>query len=951
VASRFGRAYIVSHTHWDREWYMTYHRFRVILVDVVGRVLDALEDDGPFEHFLMDGQTVILEDYLEARPDDAGRIERLVKEGKLSIGPWYVLPDEFLVSGEATVRNLLFGSTDDRFGPVQKVGYLPDSFGHIAQLPQILQLAGIDSFVYTRGNGDELEDTGLEYVWRGPDGSEVLAVNQWGGYCNASALGHRELWHAHTRREVEPGLAAERVGELFERLAERSNCDTALLMNGCDHHPPQREFGAILDSLESVFPEIQFVHGGLEDYVREVRESGGAARVHSGELLGGRYHHILSGVWSARMPIKQENDAAQTLLSGYMEPTASYTHFMLGRPYPQGLADYAWKLLLKNHPHDSICGCSTDEVHREMETRFAGVRETAEQVLARELEHLTPAFARRAEEDHDTVICVVNPLPFPRDEVVERLVVFQPPGPDTERLRLFDEAGEEVPFRILSRQYVERFWGIDYRGEIFSARQGDLFSKYVEHFGDRILREETDRERSDCFLTIQFLARSLPGLGHANFRLIHADGTDARSAGGRGERGDGPDVHPAPGAEGPGPVAVTGNRIENGLVSVTLHPDATLDVADLVSGTRYTGLNTYEDAGDAGDEYDYSPCEPAATVTSAGLSGEVRTTCDTGLVGRLEVRHELEIPVAAGAERATRKRDTVSCPLVTAVRVAADSPVVEIEVRFENRASDHRLRAVFPTGIGADSVVSDGHFFQNERRIAAERGGEDWVQPPPATYPQQAFSLVEDGKRGLALLNVGLPEIEAGRDEGGAAVLSLTLLRAVGWLSRDDFESRRRTNAGPTLHTPGAQCKGVHTFCYAVLPFSGDRLSAGVNARALGFRTPVLTKQGVVDGSTPGSSGLLSLEGGSVSVTAVKKHRSRDTLVVRAYNMSPHPAEAVLVFGRDVSRVWRVDILEERIEEWPVPDEGRVPVGFGPHEIVTVEIEFEEDDNTETGRT
>ena len=183
-------AYLVSHTHWDREWYLTFSRFRSMLAGVVRGVLDALENDEHFEHFCLDGQSVVVEDYLDVHPEDEPRMRRLVEQGALSLGPFYILPDEFLVSAEAHVRNLVYGrQAAARLGPVQGVGYMPDSFGHIAQMPQLLQRAGLDSFVYTRGNGDEIDDLGWEYVWQAPDGSEVLAINQCGGYCAAGALG------------------------------------------------------------------------------------------------------------------------------------------------------------------------------------------------------------------------------------------------------------------------------------------------------------------------------------------------------------------------------------------------------------------------------------------------------------------------------------------------------------------------------------------------------------------------------------------------------------------------------------------------------------------------------------------------------------------------------------------------------------------------------------------
>ncbi len=919
-------AYIVSHTHWDREWYLPYHRFRVSLVRVVDQVLDALDNDDSFEHFLLDGQAVVLEDYLEVRPEQAGRIAALVRGGALSLGPWYVLPDEFLVSGEATARNLLIGhAVAGEFGPVQKTGYMPDSFGHIAQMPQLLRRAGIDSFIYTRGNGDELEELGLEYLWRAPDGSEVLAVNQWGGYCNACALGLAEMWHAHTRREINTDRAVEQIGELLKRMEARTNCDVLLLNNGCDHHPPQKNLGAILKSLRGAFPEIEFVHGTLTDYVAAVRESGAAKSVRTSEMLGGRYHHILSGVWSARMPLKQQNDAAQTLLAGYVEPVAAYTHFLLGRPYPSGLIEYSWKLLMKNHPHDSICGCSTDEVHREMEPRFSGVRDTGEQLLSAELEHITPAFGRLPENDDETVICVVNPLPFKRTEVIERLVVFQPPGVDSHRLHLHDEAGHPVPFTIVSKRYVERFWGIDYRGELFSGRQGDLFRSYVDHFGDRIVRAEADRDEADCFLTVQFVARDLPALSHCNYYFSHDDseGTDGAS-------------HRPPSVWA---VRVVGNTLTNDLVRVTLHHNGTFDIEDKRSGEIYQGLNLYEDTEDVGDEYDYSPATNSMTLTSADTYGDIRTIEDTGLRAQLEVRYELHLPSALERNRDHRRPDTVGCRTTTRVRVTAGSPLVEVEMDFENRARDHRLRALFPTPIVTDTVLSDGHFLINERPLE-KPDGAGWVQPPPATYPQQEFSLLSDGERGLAVLNRGLPEVEAARGESGGATLALTLLRCVGWLSRDDFGTRNRANAGPTLHTPEAQCIGNQEFRYAVVPFAGNHITAGIKNLSLRYRTQVLTKQGVLDQCVRGTGGLLEKTSESTCVSAIKKHETRDTLVVRLYNLTGSAVDETLRFGVDVTEAWLSDLLENRLSSLPVDDPRELVLGLGPHEITTVEIEL-----------
>ncbi|HSA57575.1 MAG TPA: hypothetical protein VLE53_17815, partial [Gemmatimonadaceae bacterium] len=133
--------HLVAHTHWDREWYQPFEVFRIRLARAVERICDVLEADPRFTSFTLDGQAVILEDVVELRPDLEPRLRRLIAAGRLEVGPSFVLPDEFLASPEALVRNLLLGRTVcERFGArPMAVGYMPDPFGHVAQMPQILR--------------------------------------------------------------------------------------------------------------------------------------------------------------------------------------------------------------------------------------------------------------------------------------------------------------------------------------------------------------------------------------------------------------------------------------------------------------------------------------------------------------------------------------------------------------------------------------------------------------------------------------------------------------------------------------------------------------------------------------------------------------------------------------------------------------------------------------------
>ncbi|HZB72427.1 MAG TPA: hypothetical protein VE395_09830, partial [Acidimicrobiales bacterium] len=280
------RCVLVSHFHWDREWYRTFEDFRSRLVGAVDAVLDLCAAD-PGYRFVLDGQAVVLEDYLEVRPDRRAELEAGVRAGRLAVGPWYVQPDSLLPSGEAHVRNLLHGrAVAGAVGPVSRVAYVPDSFGHPAQFPQLFAGFGLAPFVYWRGNGDEIDRLGPVWRWRAPDGTVVVAWHLTDGYFGAAGL------------DADPDVAAERLAVVAERLAEGGH-DPVLLMNGFDHLPPDGHTGPVAEALgERLGSDVR--RALLDDAVELL--DGAGAGVFEGPLLGGRIANQLPGVWSARLP-------------------------------------------------------------------------------------------------------------------------------------------------------------------------------------------------------------------------------------------------------------------------------------------------------------------------------------------------------------------------------------------------------------------------------------------------------------------------------------------------------------------------------------------------------------------------------------------------------------------------------------------------------------------------
>jgi alpha-mannosidase len=349
------RYLVVPHTHWDREWYLPFEQFRLRLGSVVDGVLDTLESDPSFTSFTLDGQAIVLEDYVEVRPENEGRLRALLADGRLEVGPSYVLPDEILVGGESLVRNLLLGRrVCRRFGVEPSgAGYLPDSFGHPAQLPQILAGFGIRTFLFSRGMGDELDDVGVTFRWQaGP--AEVVACQMLPHYDNFARL----TWQHDT--DLRLRAIVEHLGDFVKRAGQ----DEIVLANGSDHLPIEPELPEILTELEQTLG-ASFRIGRYDEH----RPESDGLPVHEGELVGSRLQNVLRGVNSARIYLKQANQRAERRLLS-IETAAALRALREDAPYPAADLRLAWRDLLRNQPHDSICGCSCDEVHRDMVVRY-----------------------------------------------------------------------------------------------------------------------------------------------------------------------------------------------------------------------------------------------------------------------------------------------------------------------------------------------------------------------------------------------------------------------------------------------------------------------------------------------------------------------------------------------------------------------------------------------------
>jgi len=880
--------HVVAHTHWDREWYHPAARFGLRLVRLTDDLLDFLPRHPDFRSFLLDGQAIVLDDYLGARPEQEERLRRLFDEGRLEAGPWYVLADEFLVSAEALVRNLFAGQRTVRRlgGEPMAIGYSPDAFGHPAAMPALFRGFGLEAAVLWRGFGGESGQEGDLHRWRSADGSEVLMIHlPPPGYENGKNLPR------------EPKALAAAWAKLRADLEPRARSPHWLVMAGADHHAAQHDLPEVVAALNTLVPRLRFVIGGLEDYAAAVLRLARAQRdtlpVVTGELRHGHRHAwALQGTHGTRLYLKQANAECQRTLERFAEPLAALAASR-GRPDRRAELAVAWRTLLENHPHDSICGTSADPVHREMVTRFERCRQQADEIIAHAVEDVVGHERPRARAAGRTAwrpaLLVFNPSPAPRSAVVEvevarfradvsvgqQRVKAAPrarPGP----FHLVGPGGHEAAFQELD------------------ARDGHDLVESPLHYP---LSSAVEWRR------LVVLARDLPPLGVAALEVV--EGTGARGHGGTAAATRGPTV------------SAESNVVRNDQLLVRVEEQGTLEVIDLESGEHYRGVGELWDNGDVGDSYTYSAPRRDRVV-------RVPDAVAVRVVHAGPLRAVLEV---------ARRYEPVRLETVTRVTLDAGAGFVQIEVEGENRRKDHRLRMAFPLGAAPAREVADGHFGPVERVPGARPAMPSGLEQPAPTAPMQRYVTAARGERGLTVLADGLPEYEI-RSDG---TILVTLLRAFGQMSREDMPERPGHAGWPTP-TPDAQCLGRFRARLGVFPVEEPELDAPDRiermAERFHARPLALMRRSLL--AIPGPVAGPSLVGSGLVFSAMKPAESGKGTVLRCYNALPTRA------GGEWRVPWPVASAElVRLDETPLAPlelstDGVIPFDAPPRAVVTV---------------
>ena len=897
---------VISHTHWDREWYQTQEEFRMRLIDLLDNLLDILDDEPEFV-FHMDAQTIVFEDYLEVRPEMREKCCRYIKEGRILVGPWYVQNDFFLTSGEATVRNLLLGMKQaNEMGRCAKTGYMPDQFGLISQLPQIMQGFGLDHCVFGRGYAEieEQEDGTVkvkakpsEFIWRGTDGSEVLGIHMSCWYNNA------QRFSAHIEKSYK---LVEKVKDALESSA---TTPYLLLMNGVDHLEPQGDLLSILKEVQKRLPEDDKIYQTtLENFAELVRNSSVKKEmsIEVGELMQGGDGNLLKDTASSRAYLKVSNSALQNMLENQLEPLYTLLELSGMRGvYPSGHLEYLWKMLIKNHAHDSICGCSKDAVHSHMEDRFAAIREMGDELTRRGMKQLA-VHVKEGFDINDYQIVVFNGLEHDRTEVVD-VTVDIVASDNPKGIKIISSVGAEIPF-VVKKKYT-------FGKSIFSA---------VNLPGT----VETIRYE------IRLLAEQIPAFGYAVYR-VETSGctTEYQKA-----------KHIAMQDE-------SGYCLENEYLKAIIRPSGRIDLYSKESENCYEDILTIWDVADTGNTYIFTALQGDKPIDIKNFKPVISIEDSDMFLGKVRLHYEVEFPAYYEFTKNKRSNEMVTMPLDIYVSLSEKAQTLDIRFVFENRAKDHRMSAVVRTGLQSDVAVATSPYD-----VIARNKWDIDTRICNETEHTSGMVAIHDDKSGVAVLNRGIYAYEHLQQEQG--VLTFPLVRATGAISAG-VESD-----DDAWKTPENQCLRKMECEIAIMPQEGKCFVDDAVFAAKAYQNPLLVQCEPVDskkflGGRPAvqdtsiaeifyqeipyqevqlkNKGFgVFLEGEGLQVTAYKKSFDRMGYVFRFYNSKDENIDAQIHLGEVlIEHVWKSNLNETEREKLHI-ENNIVSLPVRAKEIVTL---------------
>ncbi len=911
--------HVISNTHWDREWRYPFQRNRQMLVDMIDKVLEILESEPGYRAFHLDSQSIVIKDYLEVRPHKEEQIIKLVKEKRLFIGPWYVLPEQFQVGGENLIRNLLLGhKTSKRFGRVSKIGYSPFSWGQISQLPQIYKEFGIELIMFYRGV-NSIDSTKAEFLWIGADGTEAISsrfstMPRYNFYFYIyRPVVHNEFFadveykwsrggvpfhfsdHQLADEDyfiVEPfdGYYPENIKKQVEAIIDDQVNDFTtphvIWMEGHDSSGPNVKTVNIIKDINKIFPDLNVVHSTLEDYAKLLFESADVNSLKKvyGERRSSQFDRRSGNMYgyttSARMYLKQKNYEAEKWAQFYAEPFNVFSA-LTGRDVDDHYLEKAWDLIVQNSSHDSIGGCSLDQIHDDMMDRYRQAIEISKGVFETSVKHIVKNLDLPKVSDENLFLLAFNPNNYLRNEVVECFIDI-PKEYDKGDFNIFDLNGNQIEKQIVSLK---------------------PYQPVLEQLIDRPMY--FDMMRYHCFVDL----KSIPEFGYKSFWLKPIKNEKIKIK----NLKDG---------------LAKKNFIENDFLKVKINANGTFDLFDKVNKKDFKGLGYFYDEGEAGHAWVNIPTK--LFITTLKNKAKIRIIQNGTLSATVKISHKVKLPVNL-SERKKKNPKLATVDVDLFITLNKNSKRIELKVEVDNKAESHRLRIMFPTNLDAKFHYGEGQF--NVVKRSSERPDtKDWIEQPMYDFPLHHFADVTDEKHGFAVLVDGLKEYELLDDK--KKTLAVTLFRGFEYIiapsSKQDY-----------THLKGSQCLGKSSYRLAIYPHKGDWQAGEVYKEALNFNNHIsLVQTGKANGELPSTLSFMKVSPDDLVFSALKKSADGNGFVLRIYNPTDKDIEGKVELHNSLSKVEQVTLEEVLIKEINLDDKKSFTVLLAKKKIGTFKVCF-----------
>ena len=838
--------HVVPHSHWDREWYFTIEDSNVLLVENLDFLIALLETDTNFPAYTFDGQVSVIDEYLKIRPENRERLEALIRNQRLLIGPWYTQTDTLLVSIESIIRNLQYGiQRANKYGHCMNIGYLPDVFGQNSYLPSLFCNCGLEYSLFQRGVYNDQIATGLNFLWRSPDGQSIKTNNIYLGYGPGKFI------------QPDKKYLDEKLRPLLVKLASFEPGDAPLLLpSGGDQMLVRPELPQVVDDLNRQAEDYTFSLSTYEQYLQQAWKTKTAPTVISGELVAeekSRVHHTIG---SQRVDIKQKNSALELKLTGQLEPLAVIAT-QLGLKYQHTWLDSIWTQLFDVHAHDSIGGCNSDETNKTIIDRLDKLSSIADSLLNVLKKQISRAIAKA--HGKSNILTIFN-FSATQSLAAHSAVIFS----RTPAIELRDFAGNQIEFSVIEQQRLSG-------GTVVSVTAaGEQVTAAPDYYRSELL-----------------VKTNLPSIGYKTLEIIELSSSQ---------------VAKLSSAEYISPAVIENQNLLLDLV------DGRLRLEHKLSGKIFDNLLIFENSADAGDSYDYSPlandqtllfeqCELVAQeihehtqilrvkhllAIPASLSARTAGDCTVNI----EVCSKLELRAGENFLRVSHQLTNSACDQ----RLRVLFPALNSATSFADQGFSLITRAAENTRL---NTWRDNKF----------------AEAPVAIYPFQSICGTCDEAAVFAIFANGLKEYQLLGDGQRLALTLFRSVGLLGRDDLLWRPGRASGINNKVVETPDAQLRKRLDFEYALffdnsgsesILFAEKELYLG---QTLSYQTQTLNSfeerldrfmlPQPID-SAPQNFALFTLGNSNVFVSALKCGYDNDSIILRLFNPTTLPQDAEL---------------------------------------------------------